>query len=113
MSTKFEKLFEQGIRLFQTGQLQAALKLWQQLQRKCQETGNRCQEANVLNAALHNGAMKSGKKQCSVQNVVRLISVKMGSKKVNKITFVRNADASFLVPILSLLDTRMSLSVSA
>jgi Ca2+-transporting ATPase len=64
-------------------------------------------------AALHNEAMKSGEKRCSVQDVARLISVKTGSRKVNKITFVRSADGSFLTPILRLLDTRMSLSESA
>ncbi len=37
----------------------------------------------IPNWALHNGAMKSGEKQCSVQNVARLISVKTGNRKVN------------------------------
>jgi len=63
--------------------------------------------------ALHNGAMKSGEKRCSVQNVARLISVKMGNRKVSKITSARSADGSSLIPILRLRDTRMSLSVSA
>lgn len=74
MSTKFEKLFEQGIRLFQTGQLQAALKLWRQLQQKCQKTGNRCQEANVLNAlgntynalGYHQDALNSHQQQLTI-----------------------------------------------
>jgi hypothetical protein len=63
--------------------------------------------------ALHNGATKSGRKRCGVQNVAQPISVKTVNRKVNKITFVRSADGSSLTPILRLLDTRMSLSGSA
>jgi len=36
-----------------------------------------------VDKALHNGAMKSGEKRCSVQNVARLISVKTGNRKVS------------------------------
>jgi hypothetical protein len=64
-------------------------------------------------SALHNGTMKSGKERCNVQSVARLISVGTGSKKVDRITFARNADGSFLTPILRLLATRMRLSESA
>jgi hypothetical protein len=66
----------------------------------------------VAESALHNRAMKSGEKRCSVQSVAPLISVKMGSRKVNKITFAKSAGGSSLTPILRLLDTQTSLSVS-
>ncbi|MUG94179.1 tetratricopeptide repeat protein [Scytonema sp. UIC 10036] len=70
----FEQLFEQGLHLFQTGQLQASLKLWQKLQRKCREIGNLCQEAKVLNAlgntyntlGFHQDALDSHQQQLAI-----------------------------------------------